>query len=150
MFEILFYFFLLFSSQFSFSFYFLHRMLHFPPFLYIFPSFQFQPTFSHSFQSTVTGTPPIDYLHLQKHKKQKEENTKSSCFLNSGKNSQIAFFFSLKKSFSENTKSKNHPLSQTCFQCFLFSRIIFKNQKQFLKTTTKQALNFSILFTIYL
>ena len=150
MFEILFYFFLLFSSIVFIFLLFSSQNASFSPFPLHFPFIQTSFSVSHSFQSTVTGTPPIDYLHLQKHKKQKEENTKSSCFLNSGKNSQIAFFFSLKKSFSENTKSKNHPLSQTCFQCFLFSRIIFKNQKQFLKTTTKQTLNFSILFTIYL
>ena len=54
-----------------------------------------------------------------------EENMENNSSLNSEKNNQNSFFlFSEKKPLenTENTKNKNHPISYTSFQCFLFSR----------------------------
>ena len=54
-----------------------------------------------------------------------EENTENNSSFNSEENNQNNFFlFSEMRPLenTENTKNKNHPLSQTRFQCFLFSR----------------------------
>ena len=54
-----------------------------------------------------------------------EDNTENNFSFNSEENNQNNFFlFSEMRPLenTENTKNKNHPLSQTCFQCFLFSR----------------------------
>ena len=77
---------------------------------------------------------------LKKHKKKKRKYKKQS-ILWTVKKQWKHFFIVLKKVVfenTENTKNKNTPLTPNMFLVFF----VFKNRKQFLKTGTKQALNF--------
>ena len=74
----------------------------------------------------------------KKTQKEGKENTENNLFFEQWKH----FFIVLKKVVfenTENTKNKNTPLTPNMFLVFF----VFKNKKQFLKTATKQTLNFS-------